>query len=78
MYFENLFSSDLRRKEEKSTNMIFVNKIRCNKCGDTIESTSVHDFKFCKCGAVAVDGGHDYLRRCGNREDWEELSEIEE
>ena len=78
MYFENLFSSDLRRKEEKRTNMIFVNKIRCNKCGDTIESTSVHDFKFCKCGAVAVDGGHDYLRRCGNREDWEELSEIEE
>lgn len=78
MYFENLFSSDLRRKEEKSTNMIFVNKIRCNKCGDTIESTSVHDFKFCKCGAVAVDGGHDYLRRCGNRENWEELSEIEE
>ncbi len=58
--------------------MIFVNKIRCNKCGDTIESTSVHDFKFCKCGAVAVDGGHDYLRRCGNRENWEELSEIEE
>lgn len=58
--------------------MIFVNKIRCSKCGDTIESTSVHDFKFCKCGAVAVDGGHDYLRRCGICEDWEELSEIEE
>ena len=37
-----------------------------------------HDFEFCKCGAVAVDGGHDYLRRCGNREDWEELSVIEE
>lgn len=58
--------------------MIFVNRIRCNKCGDIIESTSVHDFKFCKCGAVAVDGGHDYLRRCGNREDWEELSKTEE
>ena len=25
----------------------------------------------------AVYGGHDYLRRCGNREDWEELSEAE-
>lgn len=25
----------------------------------------------------AVDGGHDYLRRRGNREDWEELSEAE-
>ena len=78
MYFGNLFSNGLRRKEEKSTNMIFINRIRCNKCGDIIESTSVHDFKFCKCGAVAVDGGHDYLRRCGNREDWEELSKMEE
>ena len=36
----------------------------------------MHDFKFCKCGAVAVDGGKDYLRRCGNREDWEDLSEV--
>ena len=43
--------------------MIVVNKIRCNKCGDIIESVSDHDFEFCKCGAVAVDGGHDYLRR---------------
>lgn len=55
---------------------IKVNKIRCNKCGEIIESKSVHDFKFCKCGAVAVDGGKDYLRRCGNREDWEGLSEV--
>lgn len=51
---------------------IITNKIRCKKCGDIIESTHRHDFKFCKCGAVAVDGGRDYLRRCGNRE---ELSE---
>lgn len=54
---------------------IIVNMIRCKKCGDVIESTYRHDFKFCKCGAVAADGGKDYLRRCGNREDWEELSE---
>lgn len=56
---------------------ITVNKIRCKKCGDVIESVSVHDFKFCKCGAVAVDGGHEYLRRCGNLEDFEDLSECE-
>ena len=31
----------------------------------------------CSCGACAVDGGHDYLRRCGNLGDWEELSEAE-
>ena len=40
---------------------ILVNKIRCKKCGDIIESKSVHDFRFCKC--ESVDGGHDYLRR---------------
>lgn len=57
---------------------IIVNKIRCKKCNEVIESTHRHDFKFCKCGAVAVDGGRDYLRRCGFREDWEELSVVEE
>jgi hypothetical protein len=41
---------------------IIRNMIRCNTCGDTIESTSRHDFKYCKCGHVFVDGGHDYLR----------------
>ncbi len=54
---------------------ITKNAIRCKKCGDIIESHSVHEFKFCSCQSCAVDGGHDYLRRCGNREDWEELSE---
>ena len=48
---------------------ILVNRIRCNKCGDIIESTHRHDFKFCKCGAVAVDGGHDYLRRSFKEKD---------
>lgn len=57
---------------------ILVNKIRCKRCNDVIESIHRHDFKFCKCGAVAVDGGTDYLKRSGNREDWEELSEYEE
>lgn len=57
---------------------IVINRIRCKKCGDVIESTYRHDFKDCKCGAVAVDGGMDYLRRCGKREDWEDMSAWEE
>ena len=52
------------------------NAIRCRICGEVIESTYTHDFKWCSCGAVAVDGGHEYLRRCGNMEDWDELFEI--
>lgn len=54
------------------------NAIRCKHCGEIIESTSVHDFKFCSCESVAVDGGHDYLRRCFNTspDDFEDLSEF--
>ena len=57
---------------------IVKNVIKCKKCGDVIESTSRHDFKYCKCGAVAVDGGHDYLRRCGDIDGYEDLSVIKE
>ena len=50
------------------------NAIRCNKCTDIIESKHRHDFKYCDCQAVAVDGGVDYLRRLGDPEDYEDLS----
>ena len=43
--------------------MIIRNAIRCNICGDEIESKQCHDFRRCSCGACAVDGGHEYLRR---------------
>lgn len=43
---------------------IVKNAIQCKLCGEVIESKHVHDFVQCKCGACAVDGGHDYLRRC--------------
>jgi Zn finger protein HypA/HybF involved in hydrogenase expression len=55
--------------------MILHNKIKCKKCGDVIESVHRHDFKYCECGSVAVDGGKDYLRRIG---DYIELSEEQE
>lgn len=54
--------------------MIVQNQVRCNKCGDEPYSAHRHDFKPCKCGAVTVDGGLDYLRRLGNAEDYTELS----
>ena len=54
---------------------ILSNKIKCNFCGDVIESKHVHDFKTCKCGRVSVDGGHEYMRRCFKEDgDYEELS----
>lgn len=54
--------------------MIIKNAARCKKCGDIIESKDRHDFRSCKCGAIAVDGGHEYIRRIGNLEDMENLS----
>lgn len=53
---------------------IISNKIKCKKCGDIIESKSINDYKRCSCGAVAVDGGTEYLKRIGNETDYIELS----
>lgn len=58
--------------------IIVKNAIRCKHCGDIIESTYRHDFKFCSCHHCAVDGGLDYLRRDGCPVDWEDLSEFKE
>jgi hypothetical protein len=64
----------------KGPHNIIRNAIRCVRCGDVIESTYTHDFKWCSCGMVAVDGGHEYLRRCfkDTPDDFEELSEWED
>jgi len=45
-----------------------------------IVSENRHDFKWCSCGAVAVDGGKEYLRRSfkNSIEDYTEMSEFEE
>ena len=52
------------------------NAIKCNKCGDIIESTHRHDLKWCSCKTVAVDGGLEYIKRCSKSEgDYIELSE---
>ena len=59
----------MEKKEE-----IISNKIKCKKCGDIIESKGTNGYKKCSC--VAVDGGKDYLKRIGNEENYEELSEF--
>lgn len=57
---------------------IIRNAVKCNKCNDVIESVHRHDFKWCSCGNVAVDGGLSYTKRCYKTHDYEELSEFEE
>lgn len=60
--------------------MIVKNAVKCLNCGDVIESKHRHDFVWCSCQSVAVDGGKDYLKRSFTSFDvYEELSEtIEE
>jgi len=62
------------------TERVIHNKAQCLICKDIIESTHRHDFKWCKCNTLAVDGGHDYTRRCFSKgtETWLELSTFEQ
>lgn len=41
---------------------VLVNKVRCKKCNDIIESIHSYDFKKCKCNSIFLDGGKDYQR----------------
>lgn len=63
-----------------SMKRIKLNMIKCNHCGDVIESKYCHDYQECKCGKVFVDGGRDYLRRGfeNGPEDYTELSILED
>ena len=50
---------EITKKDKK----IKVNRIRCKLCGDVVISDNRHDMRWCRCGAVAVDGGTAYLKR---------------
>lgn len=45
-----------------------VNKVRCKKCDDTIESKHTHDLQSCKCKSIYIDGGTEYQRYGGEVE----------
>lgn len=39
-----------------------INTIVCPKCKQRIYSRALHDFHWCKCKNVAIDGGNEYIR----------------
>lgn len=47
----------------RTREVVVVNKAQCKLCGDVVESVHRHDFKWCKCGEIAVDGGKAYIKR---------------
>lgn len=58
--------------------MIIRNAARCKKCDTVIESKYRHDFVSCKCGAIFVDGGKDYVRWGGDMNAFEGLMESDD
>lgn len=44
---------------------ILRNSAKCLKCGNEVVSSHVHDFRYCPCRSMAVDGGNEYLKRSG-------------
>lgn len=48
-------------------------KYRCKLCNDVIQSQHQHDFKWCKCKAMAIDGGNSYTKLMGNIENMEKV-----
>lgn len=57
---------------------IIRNAARCKKCNDVIESKHRHDWVSCKCGAIFVDGGHDYFRAGGDDKHFDPMYQSEE
>ena len=42
-----------------------INCVQCKKCSDIIFSRARHDMHTCSCGAMAIDGGWDYMKVSG-------------
>jgi len=51
-----------------------ISGIKCKNCNATIYSRARHDYHYCLCGAVAVDGGRDYMKIIGDMETFEIVS----
>ena len=50
--------------------MMIVTGLRCLSCGDVIFSRARHDFMTCSCGKVSIDGGFDYNKISGERDNF--------
>lgn len=57
--------------------MKITNAVKCKRCGDIIYSRARHDFRYCSCKNIAIDGGFDYVRIIGFQNDWEKVKPFE-
>lgn len=47
--------------------------IKCKRCGSTVFSRARHDFRWCSCNLVAIDGGNNYTRTAGDPENFKSI-----
>jgi hypothetical protein len=57
---------------------VIINKVRCKKCNNIIESKHHNDFKRCKCGSIFIDGGTDFQRYGWGINQSEEISKLDD
>lgn len=50
-----------------------IQALKCNCCEDIIFSSHIHDFKWCGCHKVAIDGGTFYTKITGDSKDYTRL-----
>lgn len=44
--------------------------VKCQKCGTVLNTNTNYSYVECACGAIAVDGGKEYCRIIGEKENW--------
>ncbi len=48
-------------KNKKETSQVY-NALQCPKCHEIIVSRFIHDFVYCECKSIFIDGRLDYLK----------------
>lgn len=51
--------------------VIMKNAVKCKVYGSYIRINTEYDYIPCACGAIAVDGGPEYVRIIGDPNNWE-------
>lgn len=74
-YFNEEYKIGELQEVDKKTIEKLVKKghlvMRCKKCEDVVYSANRHDFTYCFCHSIAVDGWNDYGRLVWNFENME-------
>jgi len=63
--YHDFTSKDMPKVERNQLGVgdIWINAAECPQCGEVVRSRNRHDFRYCQCGTLAVDGGSFYLKR---------------